>query len=93
MAWAVSSVGRALHLQCRGQRFESATVHQIDLVFTLSDENGAGATALSRGRLDRQWAGTGDRIRYGPPDKNRVFGRLKIFFAKNLLGKKLPIRF
>lgn len=27
---AVSSVGRAPHLQCGGQRFESATVHSMD---------------------------------------------------------------
>ena len=26
-AWGISSVGRALHWQCRGQRFESAMLH------------------------------------------------------------------
>jgi hypothetical protein len=67
MIRAVSSVGRALHLQCRGQRFESATVHQISLVLTWSDENAAVATATRRGRRSSQQARTGDRIRYGPP--------------------------
>lgn len=71
MIRAVSSVGRALHLQCRGQRFESATVHQIDLVLTWLDENAAVATATRRGRLTHQQMRTGDRIRYGTPSKNR----------------------
>lgn len=40
--WAVSSVGRALHSHCRGQRFESATVHQtifnVSFLFILQNE-------------------------------------------------------
>jgi hypothetical protein len=61
MIRAVSSVGRALHLQCRGQRFESATVHQIDLVLTWLDENGCYACFLwERRSRDGDEAGSTD---------------------------------
>lgn len=32
--WAVSSVGRAPHLQCGGQEFESPTVHGVKWLFS-----------------------------------------------------------
>ena len=30
--WGISSVGRALHLQCRGQGFESLMLHWIKVM-------------------------------------------------------------
>lgn len=34
LSWAVSSVGRAPHLQCGGQEFESPTVHGVKWLFS-----------------------------------------------------------
>jgi hypothetical protein len=49
---AVSSAGRALHLQCRGQRFDPATVHQNRVTegFTeaLPDKNLSGEVSANR---------------------------------------------
>ena len=44
---AVGSVGRALHLQCRGHQFDSGTVHQNTLLKTLPGKKHLPAKALS----------------------------------------------
>lgn len=34
-AWGISSAGRALHWQCKGQRFDPAMLHQLQISKTL----------------------------------------------------------
>ena len=54
---------------------------------------GAVATATRRGQLTHQQMRTGDRIRYGPPSKNAVVSNRKHFLLRNLVDRKLSIRF